>query len=93
VTRTRTSPTPPPPPPPASVGPGARLAAALLILIAVFAFVALLLNHGEDLQTALLGAGAAGVIATEITVRLLGLLPSAGPTAPPADNAESSPDA
>jgi hypothetical protein len=31
-----------------------------------------LISHGLDLKTALLGAGAAGVVAAEITHRLLG---------------------
>ncbi len=50
----------------------ARLAAALLILIFTFGFVLVLLLQGYDLPTALLGAGATGVVAAQIAHRLLG---------------------
>jgi hypothetical protein len=44
---------------------------AVLILVFTFGFVFVLLLQGYDLSTALLGAGAAGVVAAEIH-RLLG---------------------
>jgi hypothetical protein len=49
-----------------------RTAAALLILIFTFGFVLALLLQGYDLATALLGAGATGVVAAQIAHRLLG---------------------
>ncbi|MEU5690446.1 hypothetical protein [Actinosynnema sp. NPDC020468] len=43
----------------------------VLILLFVFAFVVALLHMGYQLDTALLGAGGAGLVAAEITRRLL----------------------
>ena len=63
-----------------------RTIAAVLILLAVFVFVLVLLNRGVDLKSALLGAGGGGVVAAEITHRLLGaaLPPTDTPQAPDA---------
>ncbi|MET9230659.1 hypothetical protein [Lentzea sp. NPDC003310] len=52
--------------------------AATLILLGVLSFLVALLHMGHPLSTALLAAGAGGVIAAEIAYRLLG-----GPEAPP----------
>lgn len=61
----------------------ARIAAAVLVLLFVFGFVFGLLARGYDLQTALIAAGAAGVVAAEITRRLLGgWRPPPGPQGP-----------
>jgi hypothetical protein len=58
----------------------ARIAAAVLVLLFVFGFVFALLMRGYDLNTALIAAVVAGVVAAEITHRLLGAwLPPSGP--------------
>ena len=59
---------------------------AVLILVFTFGFVLVLLLQGYDLLTALLGAGAAGVVAAEIH-RLLG---GSGPSGPAAGKADRS---
>ncbi|MDX3661961.1 hypothetical protein PV646_32060 [Streptomyces sp. ID05-26A] len=55
-----------------------KTSAATLIVLGVLSFLVVLLHMGHPLSTALLAAGAGGVIAAEIAHRLLG-----GPEAPP----------
>lgn len=61
----------------------ARIAAAVLVLLFVFGFVFALLTRGYELNAALIAAGVAGVVAAEITHRLLGAWrPPSGPQGP-----------
>ncbi|MFC7109282.1 hypothetical protein ACFQQB_58135 [Nonomuraea rubra] len=49
-----------------------RIKATLLILLFVLLFVVTLLVLGYDLWTAIVAAGAVGLVSAEITARLLG---------------------